>query len=262
MSSADDLKSVMGLYDASLGAQGNEMSGRMLLLRQKEGDVSNFHFADNLCRAIEHGGRILVDLIPTVYSGQRVVQVIGPEQSQPQPVQLGSPAGPVMDAQGQEVSRIYDLSVGEYGVTVEAGPSFTSRREEAANQMMDLIGAFPQAAPVIGDLLVKNLDWPGADEIARRLASMLPPQLQGGQAMVPAAQLEQLHQAAQHQIGQLNQQLQAAQAKIQAAQVNEAIQSRKNDIDEFEAQTKRLKAQADVQLNQERVQMGAPPEAL
>ena len=44
--------------------------------------------------------------------------------------------------------------------------------------MVELIRAYPALAPVIGDLLTKNLDWPGADEIARRLQHMLPPALQ------------------------------------------------------------------------------------
>ena len=72
------------------------------------------------------------------------------------------------------LEKIYDLSVGRYDLTVSAGPSYTSRREEAASQMIELIRAYPPAAPLIGDLLAKNLDWPGADEIAKRLAGMVP----------------------------------------------------------------------------------------
>ncbi|MEI9890937.1 MAG: hypothetical protein WDN45_10490 [Caulobacteraceae bacterium] len=55
--------------------------------------------------------------------------------------------------QGDPNLQVYDLSVGKYDLTVEAGPSFTTRREEAANQMIQLIQAFPAAAPVLGDLL-------------------------------------------------------------------------------------------------------------
>jgi hypothetical protein len=161
LNAADDLKSIMGLHDASLGARSNETSGKAILARQREGDVSTFHYIDNLSRAIRHAGRVLIDLIPRVYSTQRMVRILGPD---------GAPA--LVQVNGAEGGggRVFDLGVGRYDLTVRAGPSFASRREEAASQMIELIRAFPPAAPLIGDLLAKNLDWPGADEVARRLA--------------------------------------------------------------------------------------------
>ena len=161
LNAADDLKSIMGLHDASLGARSNETSGKAILARQREGDVSTFHYIDNLSRAIRHAGRVLIDLIPRVYSTQRMVRILGPD---------GAPA--LVQVNGAEGGggRVFDLGVGRYDLTVRAGPSFASRREEAASQMIELIRAYPPAAPLIGDLLARNLDWPGADEVARRLA--------------------------------------------------------------------------------------------
>ena len=160
LNAADDLKSIMGLHDASLGARSNETSGKAILARQREGDVSTFHYIDNLSRAIRHAGRILIDLIPKVYSTQRMVRILGPD---------GAPALVQVNGEGGG-GRVFDLGVGRYDLTVRAGPSFASRREEAASQMIELIRAYPPAAPLIGDLLARNLDWPGADEVARRLA--------------------------------------------------------------------------------------------
>jgi hypothetical protein len=161
LNAADDLKSIMGLHDASLGARSNETSGKAILARQREGDVSTFHYIDNLSRAIRQAGRVLIDLIPRVYSTQRMVRILGPD---------GAPA--LVQVNGAEGGggRVFDLGVGRYDLTVRAGPSFASRREEAASQMIELIRAYPPAAPLIGDLLARNLDWPGADEVARRLA--------------------------------------------------------------------------------------------
>jgi hypothetical protein len=130
------------------------------------------------------------------------------------------------NAQAGAVPKVYDLSLGKYDLTVEAGPSFTTRREEAANQMIELIRVFPQAAPVIGDLLAKNLDWPGADDIAQRLKALLPPQLQGdGQAGAP-------DQAA----------VAALQQQLAALQADKSLQDRKLDIDQFRAETDRIQA--------------------
>ncbi len=233
LNASDDMKSIMGLYDASLGARSNETSGRAIMARQREGDVSTFHYIDNLNRALRHAGRILVDLIPKVYSTPRVIRVLGADGTA-SAVSVNTPA-PQADPAGQikTVEKIYDFTVGRYDVTVQAGPSFTSRREEAANQMIELIRAYPAAAPVIGDLLAKNLDWPGADEVAERLQAMLPAQAKGAD---PQAQ------AAQAQLAQLSQALTAAKAQIAALQQDRSNASRKLEIDAFEAETNRMKA--------------------
>jgi hypothetical protein len=234
LNASDDMKAIMGLYDASLGARSNETSGKAILMRQREGDVSTFHYIDNLNRALRHGGRVLLDLIPQVYSTSRVIRVLG-QDGKAGSVAIGSGAaapalaGPAAQLQASE--KIYDLTVGKYDVTVQAGPSFTSRREEAANQMIELIRAYPAAAPVIGDLLAKNLDWPGADEVAERLAALLPPQAKAGDAQAQAAQTAQLAQA-----------LAAAKAEIAALRQDRSHAARKLEIDAFEAETNRLKA--------------------
>jgi hypothetical protein len=238
LSASDDMKAIMGLHDASLGAASNETSGRAILARQREGDVSSFHFIDNLARSLRHGGRILIDLIPKVYGTARVIRVLGQDgTAQAVPVNQGQ-GGAGSPAAGElgRIEKIYDLTVGKYDLTVESGPSFTTRREEAASQMIELIRAYPQAAPLIGDLLAKNLDWPGADEIAQRLSAMLPAQVKG---VSPEAQ--QL-QGAQDQLAKLGQALAAARVEIAALKQDQANSARRLQIEAFEAETNRLKA--------------------
>jgi hypothetical protein len=243
LNASDDMKSTMGLYDASLGAQSNETSGRAILARQREGDVSTFNFTDNLSRAIRHAGRILADLIPKVYSGPRMMRIIH-EDGTNENVAVNGMQPPQQDPQEQAdtkaVLRSFDLTAGKYDVTCEAGPSYTTRREEAANQMVEFIRANPASAPIIGDLLAKNLDWPGADEIADRLKKMLPPQLQGQDPQAQAAQ-QQMQQMAQ-QIQQLGQQLQDAQRDKSIDLDKVAIDRRKAEIDAYKAETDRMQA--------------------
>jgi hypothetical protein len=279
LNAADDMKSIIGMYDASLGARSNETSGRAIMARQREGDVATFHYIDNLSRAIRHTGRILLDLIPKVYNTERVIRVLGPDK-EPRNVQIGQgpqqppPAAPMMpvpaqgptpigpspmaaqmpvpmsqpgdDGEAQDVLRIYDLTAGKYDLTVDAGPSYTTQRQEAASQMMDLIRSFPQAASVMGDLIAKNLDWPGADEIAKRLEALVPghQQPQG-----PDQQTQQLIQAGQQHIQKLsgdNSQLQAQVQKLSlqlaALQADKSNAADKNQIDGFRAETERMKA--------------------
>jgi hypothetical protein len=255
LNAADDMKAILGMYDASLGAAGNETSGRAILARQKEGDTSNFHFIDNLSRAIEHGGRILIDLIPTVYSGQRMIRVLGADNKATS-VQLGQamtvkgPDGqPAVDpATSLPITRICDLARGKYDLTVESGPSYASRRQESADQILQMIQAYPPAAPVLGDLLAKNLDWPDADEVARRLHALLPPQLQAAEGKGAAADpmahpvVQQTAAKAVAAINGLRQQNAGLGQRLVALQQDRGIENRKLEIDAFKAQTERLKA--------------------
>jgi len=248
----DDMKAIIGLHDASLGLRSNETSGKAIIARQREGDVSNFHFIDNLVRAIRHAGRIIIDLIPNVYSVPRVIRVMGVDGS-PERVQINQPFVPQGDGLkiGQPAEnpnaahvKLYDLTAGKYDILVKVGPSFASRREEAATQMVELIRAYPQAAPVLGDLLAKNLDWPEADEIAERLHALLPPQVLQRSGVVPAPLVQQAVAQAQQQMQQLSQALQAAKSEIEALKRDKSNEARKLEIEAYEAETRRMEAQA------------------
>lgn len=244
LNSSDDIKAIIGLYDASLGSRSNETSGVAINARQREGDVNTFNFIDNLSRGIRHGGRVIIDLIPKVYTPGRVIRTIGLDGSV-KTATLGK--GGQQQAEG--IERIYDLGAGKYDLTVSAGPSYTTRREEAAEQMTELIRAYPPAAPLIGDLLAKNLDWPGAEEIATRLQSLLPPGVQQSkEGKAPPPELIQAQQQVQ-QAGQAVQTLQQQVAKltqqVQDTAADRAIEQQKVSIDQYNAETNRMKAIAD-----------------
>lgn len=263
LNASDDIKSVMGIYDAALGARSNETSGRAILQRQRESDTATFNYIDNLSRAIKHAGRVLVDLIPKVYSAPRIVRVIyedGTNESVPinqefTPDTAKSQQSKIYEAGKEQeavqgMTRIFDVTTGKYDVTCEVGPSFSTKREEAASQMMELGKMFPPMMQVAGDLMVKNMDWPGADDIAARLKLMLPPQLQGQspQVMQMQQQMQQMDQMAKQAIGQMQGQLQQLQQQLQQekskdvqAALQADIDSKKLEIDEFNAVTNRLK---------------------
>jgi hypothetical protein len=174
-----EMHDTVGLQQASLGQKSNEKSGRAILARQKEGDTAQYPFYDNLGRAIKQTGKIIVDLIPKIYDTARIIRITG-EDGKERQVPINQPFKDQGD-RGEAIQRIYDLTVGKYDVLISIGPSFETQREEAAQSMLSFIEAVPQAGPLLGDLLAKNLDWPGADEIEKRLKILLPPQLQQGE---------------------------------------------------------------------------------
>lgn len=274
LNASDDIKAIVGMYDASLGARSNETSGRAIMARQREGDVSTFHFVDNMARAIRHTGRVLIDLIPRVYDAERIVRVIGEDGSQEakqvnapyqvrdpksgQPMQqpvMGQDGQPMQDEAGNPLMKpimaLHDLTAGKYDLTVTTGPSYTTQREEAAAQMTEMIRAFPQAAPIVGPELAKNLDWPGADKIAEKMEAMtsgqLPPEVQ--------KQIEEGKQKLQQQaeeIQNLKSDQQASMAKLQADQQQAAA---KIDADK---QIAVMKIQAEMEI--ERIKIDAQKE--
>ncbi|MGI9484327.1 MAG: portal protein, partial [Geminicoccaceae bacterium] len=161
--SQQDMSSTTGIYPPALGKQSNEVSGVAIDRRDKMGDVGTFVYTDNLGIAISYAGRILVDLIPRIYDSTRVVRILGEDETE----NFVTINEPVLN-ENEEVVLLNDLSVGRYDVRVVPGPSFSTKREEAATSMVDFIRAAPQTASMVMDLLAKNLDWPGAEEMADR----------------------------------------------------------------------------------------------
>lgn len=246
---SDDIKSETGQYDASLGQRSNETSGKAIMARQREGDVATYHYVDNLGRAVRHVGRIVLDMIPRIYDTKRIARIIGEDDSAANVTldpEAQEPLQEYKDERG-EIQRIFNPNIGTYDVYTTTGPSFTTRRVEAVEAMTAMTQANPELWGVIGDLLVKNMDWPGAEEMAERLKVTLNPAVQQivdkdkGEPEIPP----QLQMAMQ----QMQQQLQEQHAMLQQAgkEVETLTADSKNKADEllikaYEAETKRLQA--------------------
>ena len=224
--SDNDLKTTGGFHDASLGQRGPQESGKALRTRQQQDEMSNSHYLDNLGRAVRQVGRILVDLIPKIYDTSRVLRIMGEDD---QPRMVGIFAGPPGAEAPDEFSPpppgvmgIYNVGVGRYDVTVSVGPSFQTRRQEGLDAMVQFVQAYPDAFPMIGDLLADNMDWPGAKQLAARLRKMLPEPLQedADQAMIPPAVQAQMQQL-EMQLQQVMEAHEEAQETIKTDQVKE-----------------------------------------
>ena len=196
-----DLQQVVGIFDPSQLPTGN-ISGKALQGQQQQVDMTNFHYYDNLTRSIRQCGRVILDLIPKIYDRERVLRIIG-DDGKPELLTINR-YGPDEDG----VNRVLnDVTIGEYDVVMETGPGYNSKRSEAVDSMMAVIAADPTLMPQIGDLVFRNMDFPGAETIADRLAvnnplaqvddkSKIPPQVQM-QLKQQAAQLQQAQQTIQ-----------------------------------------------------------------
>lgn len=228
MHAKDNIKSTTGMYDASLGAQGNETSGRAILARQKEGDTANFHFSDNLNRTIRHCGRVLVDMIPRIYDAERVIRIRGEDET----ISAVSINGTERGDDG--VARVMnDLTIGRYDVTVAAGPSYTTARQEAAEAKTQFAQSWPKLMDAAGDLVIRDMDWPGADKIAERLKKTMPPELtredDEQEPQIPPEVQQQIQQMDQV-IQQQAQELEAASSGLEKARIDAESRERVAEI--------------------------------
>jgi hypothetical protein len=252
MGASDDIKSVTGQYDASLGSQGNEKSGKAILARERQTDTGTYHYVDNLARAIRYSTRQIVELIPKIYDTQRVARIVGLEgnieNAQIDPDQQEA-VREIRDEQGA-IKKIYNPSIGRYDVSITTGPSYMTKRQEALNSMAQLLQGNPQLWQVAGDLFIKHMDWPGAEEMAERFKKTMNPAIFADTDDDPAlAAAKQQMQAMQQELQQMHGMLQNAHKSIEA---QDAInKQRETDIKAFDAETKRIAAvQAGMSLEQ------------
>lgn len=221
---SQDMKDVTGIHDASLGIRSNETSGKAINARQREGDIAALTYYDNGNASVLEAGDIINQLIGQIYDGTRIIRIIG-EDEQTKFMKINDPndiASP-------------DLSVGNYDVALTTGTSYTTRRVEAAQAMMDAVQVWPQLLQVAGDLVAKAQDWPGADDLAERLKKTVPKEF------LDEEDQEQPDPALQ----QMQMQMQQMQQEYEALKADKSIEQRKVEIDAFNAETKRLAAVSD-----------------
>ena len=235
---SEDIKSTTGQYNASLGMGSNERSGKAILARQREGDVGTYHYGDNVARGVRHVARQLIDLIPKIYDTQRIARIIG-EDGETKMVKINpdqpQPVNKIMDQNGVVIEKIYNLGVGKYDVVATTGPGYATKRQEALEAMAQLLQGNPQLWAVAGDLFVKNMDWPGAQEMAKRFQKTIDPKFLSDADENPALQ------AAQQQMQAMGQEMEQMHQMI--TNVGKSIEVQDMERKDFEAQVKAYEAE-------------------
>ena len=222
---ADDIKATTGIYDANMGAQGNEISGVAIKGRQFQGEMANFEFQDQLVDSMELSGRVMIDMIPHIYDTERTIRILG-EDEREEAIAVNKT---LMDAQTGEYVKTMDLTTGTYDIKVASGPSFTTRKQETAEQLSQIIAQNPAMSEIVGDVLFKNLDLVGGDEVIQRLRS----------AGVKGGIIEPNEEEAMAMQEQIQQQ---QQIEAQAAQLELALKQAEVMSEQAEAKERESKA--------------------
>lgn len=226
---AQDMKDVTGIHDASLGIRSNETSGRAIQARQREGDIASLTFYDNANAAVLEAGDVTNQLIPQIYDGTRIIRCLG-EDEQLKFQRINDPMDP----------NAIDLSVGQFDVALTTGTSYTTRRVEAAQAMMDAIQVWPQLMTVAGDLVARAQDWPGADKIAERLEQTM-----------------QQSQVDPEAVGKMQEQLQKLQMENATLKLEMKNKAEEIQIKSYDAETKRIGVLSDHEADMNQMEQNA-----
>lgn len=236
MTADQQMMMASGQYEANLGRKSNEVSGKAIDARERNGDDATYHFIDNQAIFIRRIGKICLELIPKVYDVERVIKIQAEDGEQsdvtldPQAKQAHQMA---QHQQEEEAKIIFNPNVGKYDVMADVGPAYATKRQEAFNAFSQIAAKSPELMGVIGDLLFKSADFPGADKIAERLERMVPAQAKGEGAS-PA------EQQAQEQIKLLTGELTKTIQELAEERLKTKAKDADKSVNEFKAITDRL----------------------
>jgi hypothetical protein len=211
----DNIKATTGLFDSSMGAAGNATSGKQELAQQKQGNVANYHFTDNFFRTLRHAGKCMLNMIPHYYDTERVIQIMNED---------GTQSSAVVNSLDTEAAIVInDLTIGDYAVTISVGPSYATMRAEAADAMVQFGQSWPKLMDIAGDQVVKAMNWPGADDIAKRIARTIPPEIMNdpdetGKPAIPP-EIQQRIDEMEQEIQELAKEADANHAKVTAEEI-------------------------------------------
>lgn len=247
MLASEDMKGTTGIYDASLGARSNEISGVAIAQRKSESQMSTSVYADNMVKAIRQCGVILLDMIPVIYDTRRTVPLMAEDGSE----MLETINDQVETQDGLQPRN--DLTVGSFAARVSVGPSYDTKRQEAREGMVGFLQAVPAAANVTADLVARAQDWPDADVFAERLKRILPPGVLDPKSLTPEEQQAAMQAQAQaQQTQQMAQQM--AMAKAQADLRKVTADAAESEADAKKTEVEAANAQLDLMIRSGQLQ--------
>jgi hypothetical protein len=201
------MRGVSGQQNANFGVKSEAQSGIGIQRLKTQGETATFHFPDNLARGLKYEAKLLLDLIPKIYTRQKITRILGLDGKETHATLDPNMPAAHHEIQGEDgMEEIFNPTVGRYDVAIDTGPSFQTQRQESAAAMVEYAKAYPPLMQIAGDIVMRANDFQNSDELADRFEKTLPPGLMGNA------------QGDKAQIGQLSQQLQSMQAQMQEMQ--------------------------------------------
>lgn len=193
-----DIQATIGRRAPAQGEAPSDRSGRAILALQRQSDQSTFTLMDNIAQAEKYTGEILLDMIPRVIDTERQLRILGMDEQE----EIVTVNQTVIDPQTHEKVIVNDLAQGKFDIQAKVGPAFESKRSEAIN-ILSTLAENPQMAPMLTDLIAKNLDFPFAEELEKRIRKtmiaqgIVTPTEEEAEELAPSQEQQQQAQAQQ-----------------------------------------------------------------
>ena len=249
LSSIQDMKACIGMYDASIGNISGEVSGRAILARERQSDIGTYVFSHHRNEAIKRLGRLVLEGMRAIFTDTQTVRVFLPDETEDF-VEINKPE---IDEESGSAAIMNDITEGEYEVYVDAGPAYNTLRIEAVNSLMEMAQAYPEILTIAGDVLAINMDWPGARALAERLRRFINQRTPGILSPIEIQEIQQQQENIPPPPPDPNLELQAAiqNGKTMQAQFNAQKEEARAMASQAEMQTEIVQAQ--VAMNEPQV---------
>lgn len=238
-----DIQSILGMYEANVGANGNELSGKAIRERRKTGFLSASILNDNFNEAVQQTGKIIGDLLQKVVDSERTLSIYT-EDGKGREVRVNHE---LLDGQKEN-----DFSKDMYDITIDPGPSFAIQKADSLDVLINLVQINPGLFPFVADIIGQNIDINGSEKLKERLRELVPEAIRAkeeGREPPPPAP-DPMQMLLQEQIQTQNKELDIKQQKNQA---DAALQEQKQQL-EFVVQNQKTQ-QEEMKLLLERMRL-------
>lgn len=237
---SQDIREILGFSETE-ALQGRDISGKARRERKMEGSMSSFVWFDNLNQAVEQGGRVTLDLLPSIVGENERHMIVSKADGRTESITLNKITGQNEDG---EHERDNVLDGGDYDVEIDTGPSFAVQKDIALEFFQQTIQANPQTFPLIADLWAKNLDVQFMPQIAERFKTMVPPEIIAKEEGKPAPQQQPNPQAMMMQM-----EMQEKMGELKNKQDKLELEKEKHELEKAELLLNAQKIQLDSKLD-------------
>lgn len=160
-----DISDLLGNQEAGEEMQSN-ISGKAVELIQNRLDMQSFIYMSNMAKAIKRAGEIWLSMSREIMvEPGRKMKGMG-SQGELHRIELGKP---VLNQETGEVEYENDLSQAKFDVSVEVGPSSSSKRAATVRSLMGMmqLATDPETQQVLGSMAMMNMEGEGIGEVRK-----------------------------------------------------------------------------------------------
>ncbi len=158
-----DISDLLGNQEAGEEMTTN-ISGKAVELIQNRLDMQSFIYMSNMAKSVKRCGEIWLSMArDTMVEPGRKMKGMG-SQGELHRIELGKP---VLNTETGEVEYENDLSKAKFDVSVEVGPSSSSKRSATVRSLMGMmqLATDPETQQVLGAMAMMNMEGEGIGEV-------------------------------------------------------------------------------------------------